>query len=228
TPTVTATPTATPTGSGLILYYDFGNTASYSEGNSNINDLSGIGNNATIQGTIGINYNPDNGGFVRFETAKNHWISTSKTNSQFGIQNGSYSIVFVAKRYSGSGEQLVFGNAGTSATRSMLQGGYIDSTVRFDHFNAGISTGNVTNPSTWYHITMTYDFATSTGRIYINGVLSQSGSMLSLTGNQEVILGRYASNTQNVDLGLAQIYNKTLNSTEITNLFNTQKTRFGI
>ncbi|ERM80219.1 hypothetical protein P872_14110 [Rhodonellum psychrophilum GCM71 = DSM 17998] len=110
----------------------------------------------------------------------------------------------------------------------MLQGGYIDSTVRFDHFNAGISTGNVTNPSTWYHITMTYDFATSTGRIYINGVLSQSGSMLSLTGNQEVILGRYASNTQNVDLGLAQIYNKTLNSTEITNLFNTQKTRFGI
>lgn len=226
--------------SSLQLDYDFGNLASYNVNNPLVvNDLSDKGNHGVAANASAWAWIADFGGYARFEAWRQSYLRTQKTNSHFGIQNGSYSLLYIIKRFTG-GEQFVFGNLGTNTFREMLHSGVRDSGVLHSHFGAGVTTGNnVIAVSIWYHIVCTYDVTQITpenpnsisARIYINGVEIVSGSVTSMLGNGELVLGTWGSGGafySYIDVGRAQVYNKTLSQAEITTLFNSQKTRFGI
>jgi hypothetical protein len=97
------------------------------------------------------------------------------------------------------------------------------------------STGFTPSNNTWYHLTFTteYDGTNTTSKIYINGVLNNSGSF---TGSQTEYFrspfaigdGRnYASwYPFNGEVSNVKIYNKTLTAAEVLQNFNATKSRF--
>jgi hypothetical protein len=98
------------------------------------------------------------------------------------------------------------------------------------------STGFTPSNGTWYHLTFTteYDGTNTTSKIYINGVLNNSGSF---TGSQTqhsqgfaIGDGRDSGNWYpfNGKVSNVKIYDKTLTAAEVLQNFNATKSRFSL
>ena len=203
---------------GLVFCMDAGNTQCFISGESTctdlVKDLTG-----TLSGTV---YSSDG--------------------------NGSFS-------FDGSNDIINLGNqsiGGTTAL-SVLAWVYLDDTSNTtiigkyasNNWNIGIYSGlwfgiktsgwgGITgdNPPTneWAHVAGTWDG--STQKVYINGVENQSGSKTGTItyGSQDVIIGNLEGATgfyYDGKIGPILVYDKALTATEITQNYNTQKSRFG-
>jgi hypothetical protein len=101
---------------------------------------------------------------------------------------------------------------------------------------AGPSITPYYNKSYWTHLTAVWDSGNSQTRLYINGELTGTSSVSyfsNANGGRLVIGGAYNSNNTlikegSVDIACYHQYNRVLTTTEITQNFNAQKTRFGL
>ena len=218
--------------SGLRLYLDAGNTSSYPGTGTIWSDLSGNGNNGTLEN--GPTFDSANGGSIVFD-GYDDYVNCGTSNitplsysvgccitlksliyqetfvSKSDVINDIYDSTFVLG-YTGHNKKFIIG--------SKLTSGY--------HVECGSSF--IPTINTIYHIYGTYDSSTFTYKLYINGVLVNSqvenfGIIMSPT--HRIRVGAAYTNSGNPRKGNiynVQIYNRVLSSQEILQNFTATTT----
>ncbi len=205
---------------GLKMYFNF---AGGGFSGTTVTDFTGI-TNGTLTGGA---YNSGNGGYMTLNGTSD-FINTNRTSngSDIGIFYGSWSIVYCVRFPNITGIKNVFGSSNAPGVN--VQSGATNATITYVQ-NGNTSTYSSISASTWYHVVVSYDYAAYTPKIYINGVLQVTGFAERMTGADWLVyLGRTNTTYYAFDLGLAMIYNKIVTGEEVSNIYNNQKSRFGL
>ena len=214
---------------GLVLHLDASAPDSYPTTGTTWGDISTQTNNGVL--TNGPTYNSSNQGNIIFDGI-NDYVEIANNSSL----NISSTITLESWMYATSTSTVQ--NVICKSSQSQNTG-YIFprtdngwSNIYFYLHIGGWQTLNTTFPAlnTWYHTVATYDGATML--IYLNGTQvaskAQSGTITTntnilaigqQTGYGEYFGGRVAS---------VKVYNRALNSTEVSHNYNVQKARYGL
>jgi hypothetical protein len=236
TPTITPTPTATPVPSiptGSLFYYDPGNISSYPGSGSILYDLSGNGRNATIN--TGITWTSGSAAYFNLNGNDNNSI-TGTTLSQTYTSWSMWSAIYRNDR--GSYDGFMFERtAGSNANG-------IGAFSVEDQFDISVNNGTeiveggpgrmVTG--SWMFLAGAVDNTTVTSMVYKSGsldtYLSLSKSAGSSNFDNAIVLGEDKEagqdRTMNGRIGPALMYDRKLSTTELTQINDFFKTRYGI
>jgi hypothetical protein len=99
--------------------------------------------------------------------------------------------------------------------------------------NTETYASSIENKNTWLYAVGTryFDGTNTTIKLYINGILKQTSSMVGAqaTTSNTWVLGRYYGGRAMIgNIAIVQVYNKELTQTEVLQNFNAQKGRFGL
>ena len=209
---------STPVQSGLVLYWDFAPGKSYTGSGTSVSDLSGNGNNGTINGS-GTYSSSTYGGTYLLVTGGNT-INTSSPN----LSSSNYTVMGSTKLTGSANNRVI-----SSQNNNWLLGnwgGYINQYYAEGWVNgAGSSGGLDTNWHIW----------TGTGRgtytFYNNNSLITSNSSGS-QGPNGFAINQYVGNTyaesSNAYFGFLLVYNRVLTTDEMTYNYNIFKARYGL
>ena len=215
--------------SGLVLHLDAGNSLSYSGSGTTWNDISGNGSNVTLTST---SYNPANGGSIVFNGTSGYadfnakilntnvvtvemWVKTNSLTSPIGM-------------YFSFGFYDVWTNGGNIGYNTSSGDQFGIESSRVDYL--GIE-GN------WRHLVFVMNAGSKTNnKIYVNG---ESQSMLQIGGTFNTTNANFNSGTgrisswrndldwrMNMQVANFKVYKRELTQQEITNNFNTSRTKF--
>jgi len=218
---------------GLVLYLDAANTRSYVSGSTTWTDLSRSGNNGTL--TNGPTFNSGNGGSIVFD-GSNDFAQISAINVGLNF------TICVWARPNLASRQLLFSNSYRYFTNEGFlfcianNGTDIFLSVGQDQEVAVSTTGYVA-ANTWFYGCATFNGTIA--RLFVNGLetsyATQSGNISTILYNTNpAYLGRWLlAGTTAYDLfsgriGITQLYNRALSSTEVLQNFNATRARFGI
>lgn len=219
----------------LITHYDFGN-GSYSGSGTTLTDLSGNGNNGTLQAAP--TYSALQGGtFLLNGTSQYISTTTSFVNPQAQTQCIWFKTTSAAGKKLCGFENTQTGTGTTSYDRMMWVG--TDGKVYAGIWTGVISTAvsNTTlNNNIWHHAVFTFTGTLLT--LYIDG-FPQTTSVATTatdTGAGWYRIGSYttAGWTNAVNgyfsgtIGPFQLYNRALTSDEVSMNFNAGRIRFGV
>lgn len=221
---------------GLMLYLDAGITSSYPGSGTTWYDLSGNSRNATLVNTPTYD-STTNGGLFSFNDAQYEYA----TIPNIGDLNAFSIEVWcrVHKSLTGKVTSVITNQFDLSTKLNFSIGTNRAPTsynMSFGYYNGAWRNVNgfAASLDIWYHLIGTYNG--STLKFYKNGTLdtetNYSGTPQS--GGEIRIARRWdesATNSSNFfdgDIALVRIYNTALNSTEITQNYDSQKTRFGL
>lgn len=195
----------------------------YYFGNTVWKDVSG--NNRTATLTNGPLFNSSNGGNIIFDGVDDYVITPS------GGSYSEYTFMFFCKWITDTANSSrIFGCDGfgtyTIFTPYNVAFHYNQSAGSSTVLSSGVNVGL----GTWCHVAVTVSTLSSSARIYINGVLTNATSTIpyvNLSGNL-FIGAQYTNLLANCNIALFQLYNRVLSATEISQNFQTDKTRFGL
>jgi hypothetical protein len=226
---------------GLVLNLDAGFTPSYPTTGTTWYDLSGNSYNATL--TNGPTFNSGSGGSIVFDgsddfvkttavngtgimnptlygevISANVWLrSTSTQASQYAITSGAYTGTV-------TGICLVVNDGGVSGNEFV---GITTSTKRY------VSTGNnFVSVNEWVNVCFTIDGTNM--YVYKNGSLiaTESGGSNNGGSNNAGLQLSGPNNSPGLlfvgNIAITQIYNRTLSAAEVSQNYNSQKSRFGL
>ena len=219
---------------GLVLNLDAANTKSYVSGSTAWTDISRGGNNGTL--VNGPTFNSGNGGSIVFDGTNDYCqtISNPITNNSSFTLAGWFNLTTLGGSVARpliDGGNLVVGT-----------GGYTLSTDTSDRIYMACDAGYKTittpiNVNQWYYIVGVATFGTPyTINIYVNTNLgttfasSNSNSMtntLNYVRLGQVVVGR-GTRSYIGNIAQTQIYNRALSQQEITQNYNSLKSRFGL
>lgn len=214
---------------GLVVYFDTGNSKSYTSGSATCTDISNTGNNGSLVNSP--TFDGNNGGSIVLNgssqvinIANN---STLNVTSQISLEAWIYPT-------KNSGYQNVISKSSSAASNGYIyprtDNGWTQSVFYLNV--GGWSTLSATWPSInrWHHTIGTYDG--SNMRIYINGMQAASKSQtgtISTNTNQLVIGNQPAYNEYyGGRIGIIKMYNRALTTTEVLQNFNATRARFGV
>jgi hypothetical protein len=218
-----------------VLSLDAGNIASYPGTGTVWTDLvDGRQFNLLGDPSSGVpTYEPGNGGKIGFYAPAGHYaVCTTSLPSmtKFTLSiwhywsggNTGVSPCIISEIYPGTNGKINYLIGDVSGG---LKGGY---------FNGGfqMSPGFSLDPDNWYHIVVTCD-ASQVVKIYLNNTLigtTQTTGDQPTSSNGGINLMRRWDNPEYWGGYLAKvdIYNKALNQTQITEIWNSNKSRFGL
>jgi hypothetical protein len=209
----------------------------YYFGNTVWKDVSSNGNDSALVNTNSQNYFSTNAGYIAFD-GTNDYVSISSPNTNTRLQNNYQTISFFVYITSVGPNACAFlYTVGGNANGVSI--GWLTDSVRFFISNGASNlnyTVNMTNAlNTWMNITCIIDNVNRTMTAYKNGSLVGTSSQWSaftppssavtignnsMTGNTgDFIKGRIAN---------VQVYNRSLTATEISQNYESDKTRFGL
>lgn len=216
--------------SGLVLSLDAANTKSYPGSGTTWTDLSGNGNNFTLNNSPifssniftfdGTNQTASSAAVVPFQVCNTDFtirvlFKTSSTGSNDGI------ILFGSGPFNAAGKGLELRKRGINNLEFTLN----------DGVGSGIRTtisGNYTN--VWTDLCITFLKSTES-KYYVNGVFGQTTSYAGETNITDTFtfnIGRGNDSFFPGDIALVCLYNRVLNSSEISQNFNALRSRYGI
>lgn len=221
--------------SGLVLYYDPSNSASYSGSGTTVNDLSGNGLNGTMSNiTYTTPYFAYNGTNSTISVADNALLEPGAND--FTIETWVY--------YS-----VIAGSTRTFVSKTNNNGGSADwsygmrtNSASATYFEVGNGTTSVTSPSqnlstgTWYQLVGVWtNIASNSIELYINGasIGSNSHSFTSIKNSTNPLyLGSYNggefSQWFNGRMGVVRMYNNALSATQVLQNYNATKSLYGL
>lgn len=206
---------------GLILCYDAANVRSYSGSGTSITDLSSNGKSGTL--TNGPTFSSTYGGGIVLDGV-NDWIDISNSSS-FITGTNPFTIESWTNKTSGS-YGAILGNYGSGYSTGLwwaTAGLYIQGSVyHSDHSNAmaGVHHSAVTRDSSGNVVLYRDGVQVGTGVLTSSipsGINWRIGA--DVNGGAEPLTG---------SIYVVKAYNKVLTSTEISQNFNSLRTRFGI
>ena len=219
---------------GLVLNLDAGFLPSYPTTGATWYDVSGNNNHATLVNSP--TFSSSSGGAVVFDGVNDYAYIPATNNLSFNNSSFSYSLIFSIPDWTFTSERIVleYGVSGYSGYyqitfypdkttfRTLGIGGYstwFDTTVNF------LADQN-------YNVVLTYNLATSLVSLYINGVLVNSATRTGTSSSTPQILYIYSRGGTNWfqkgNLYNILAYNIALSSSQVTQNFNAQKSRFGL
>lgn len=244
--------------SGLVLYYDFGNTSCYSGSGTTINDLTANANTATMIGTPAITYSSSNGGILVYPSSNttsylsipaatsindlsaltvNLWVNpTTIINNPFFYKSDNNNV----QGWWAGMETGINGGANNGIGFARVLSG---TDLRYFVSMTGM------NAATWVMVTITFDgvapaVTSPNVHVYFNGVenttvtFTANGSgTTSSDATQPLYFGRNDASTSTGgstvsnlvgSQGITLLYNRVLSQTEITQNFNATRTTYGI
>jgi hypothetical protein len=222
---------------GLVLHLDAGSRKSYVGSGTAWSDLSGNNNSGSLVNTP--TFNTANQGCLTFNGTSQlanlpnsatlqPTVFTISAHVYPSIFNSNQRTIFSSYSQSPNVAGMALQIAGNNQIRVFVGNntGVTNGTNYRDLLNTGVQVP----VNTWSHITATYDGATI--RTYYNTVLN---STLGWAGGTAYAAANTASISAVVGAGWfqglisdVQLYNRALSATEITQNYNTFKTRFGL
>ena len=220
---------------GLVLALDAGNTKSYPGSGTTWTDLSGNGNNGTLENDVG--YDSGNGGALSFDGTDDY---ATLSSSQIAPGTGAFTWNFWAKHiptaeigpgtssilFSGTGSNTLYGVVSMdSRTYGVL---YYAQGYRIADYDTAFN-------DQWWHIAFVGNGGVSGSRtlkLYRNGV--QAGSTYTYDYNftsTTPYIGRnhsYAPESMRGFISNTTYYNRELTASEIQQNYNALRGRFGI
>ena len=212
---------------GLKVYLDALNPASYSGSGTTWYDLSGNGNDVSMQNSGSITWSPGPTGY--FSTVANGWFNrTSASNVPIG--NSPYTLsawVQLGSSWNGNGFMSI-GPFGNGNEANAFRAGSTNQLLNYWWGNDLSVNISVSPTNGWFNAVAKYDGTTRS--IWVNGVLAGSDTpvghnvtssdiQISKTAGNEYLQGNIAQ---------ALIYNVALSGSEILANFNASKSRFGL
>jgi hypothetical protein len=235
-------PTGTnPVTNGLILYLDATRSASYGGTGTTWNDISGQSpaNTATLVGSPTFGSGNLSEGYGSLTFSGTNYATTSKSNISLsaatfiawvnpsGIQGGLTGIIFNRS-----------GNFGSTAPATGLD--FSNNNAIGYHWNDAVSTytwnSNLQVPvNTWSLIALTITSTSATAYLYnasapLGSSANNSVSHASLNGLNFIIANEPGGPNRSYigKIGTAMVYSTALSSSDITSIFNAQKSAFGL
>ena len=219
---------------GALLYVDAGQTASYPGSGTTWTDLSGNGNNVTLNGSP--TYSGQYSGYISFNGTTAQYGST--TAGKFNTAYTGKTVVVAARMNASawtngvSQYRCLFGtNTGTRNFNTYI---YHDtSNLFYIHYSSnglgGLSNSIPISTNQWIVIAVTHNI-NGTLTYYLNGqqVSSQTGitfSQYASNGGEFVGAG---DNYWYGDIALCAVYGRALSSDEITQNFNALRNRYSL
>jgi hypothetical protein len=213
--------------SGLVLHLDAGNTASYSGTGTTWNDLSGNGSHVTLTSTT---YSAANGGSIVF----NGTSSYANFNANIGNTNVVTAEMWV--KTNSLTDSMYFG---FNVYDAFINSGSVGfNTANSDQYGISSTIVNYLGiQGTWKHLVFVmYAGSKTNNKIYVNG---ESQALTQIFGAFNPANATFNSGAGRISSWLYgttwlasmnvssfKLYNRELTQQEITNNFNTGKTRF--
>jgi hypothetical protein len=204
----------------MVLYLDVGNTRSYPGSGSVIRDMSGAGNDGTLNNSP--TYSSSNGGILQFNGTTS--TITVPAGTTLNLASGQSTVIGSA-RYSGATR----GRMINALNNNWLIGHWSATTENYyaEGWVTGVGVG--ANDTNWRIVAATGDTAIDTQVGYINGVQTINGSGGSQGPNGIAIAaanGTYEYSTG--EFGFVLVYNRILSATEILSVHNAFKSRYSL
>lgn len=214
---------------GLILHLDAGNHKSYPGSGIIWNDLSGNNNHGTL--INGPYYSSLNTGYIVFD-GTNDYVSFTNT-PQIAQSVYSSTIEIIAYRSRTNAFEVIFGG-GTESTNNALYMGFRGTPSNFMYAYYGNDQDGLTplSNSLWNRYAAIYNNSTQGRYRYFNNSLLSpfSTSGITNTSANRFFLGAFNGGTVGHpfqgNISLIRIYNRELNSTELTQNYNALKGRY--
>ena len=208
---------------GLVVYLDAGNKNSYGGSGTTWTDLQG-------------NYN---GTLVNGPTYSDNYINLDGSNDYIGLGTffdyNKYTIALWVNPGSTQNTYAdIFDNNHTGTQNFVCQQN-VNNLNEYEFSMIGASTYSATglftlSANTWTFLSFTFDG--SVARSYINGSLNGTGGSMTpnyVSPNFRLGSWHYGdSRFWNGKYGNCMIYNRHLSASEITQIYNVQKSRFGL
>ena len=210
---------------GLVLCLDAANRKSYPTTGNTWTDLSGLGNNGTLQNGVG--YTGSNGGSLSFDGVDDYVSGSIPTINSWSMCLWYLSTDITSKAvfypFSGTTTANGLGFGGSFSVDTVNRWYFFDGVNTFSNSNTAVTT------NVWYNLVVTK--SSTTYNLYKNGSLSlnTTGVDLSLTqynlGRRGSLGGEWYSKG---NIAQASIYNRALSASEIRQNYNATKSRYGI
>jgi hypothetical protein len=216
----------------LVLYLDAGNVSSYPGSGNTWTDISGTGNNATLFNTP--TYSSLNNGYLQFNGTNQYGVLSSPSTLPSGNQ-----VTLCVWQYGTTAKASNLFCAEASGNRTInIHAPWSDGNFYWDCGASGASFDRIyiSQSSTytgWHYWVFTKNASTGTMAMYRDNTSIQTGTGLTYTipTSTAANIGRESMTAVNYYQGYIaqiQIYNRVLNSTELTQNYNADRARYGL
>ena len=219
-----------PYDSSLVLNLDASNQRSYLGSGTAWNDLSGKGSNGTLSGTGNSLTNTGIGSTIDslyFNGSANASLVTGNFN--YGTNARTIMVWARATNFNQYGHPFSYGTNATNQATGIAQGNFGGAWGTYSSGVEFLNGGSSVSLNTWYHVVTTYDSTNAT--VYVNGAVIVGPSPRSYNVTQSLAyVGRYVGTGEDWIGNIAQVmfYNRSLSGSEIQQIYNTQKKRYGL
>lgn len=214
--------------SGLIIQVDAGNSSSYPGSGTTWTDISGNGNGATL---VGLGYTSDGGGAITFP-------NNCASYATFGDKNAFttlFSFFLWVKRSNTDNARIMSKDIGYFTNREYAiqvgASGQLNTIVWNQSGTLAIASGGGTIGTGWVMVGGTWDG--STIRTYINNSVNSTATLSGTTTYNSSVpleLGRVQEGCFEPfsgSIAMMIMYNRAVSGTEVTQIFNAYKGRYG-
>jgi hypothetical protein len=214
--------------SGLLIQVDAGNSSSYPGSGTTWTDISGNGNSATL---VGLGYTSDGGGAITFP-------NNCSSYATFGDKNAfttKFSFFLWVKRSNGANARIMSKDIGYYTNREYAiqvgGSGQLNTIVWNQSGTLAIASGGGNIGTGWTMVGGTWDG--STIRTYNNNALNSTAALSGTTtynSSMPLELGRVQEGCFEPFAGsiaMMIMYNRAVSGTEVTQIFNAYKSRYG-
>ena len=219
--------------SNLLVHLDAGDNASYPGTGTTWTDLTGNGYHGTL--TNGPTYDSANSGSIVTDGTDDYIKINSVAGTGTSTQSQTYevwinpsdndgNIMYMSANSDGSGWNMPPMAASSGNFRGKIwNNNFLTSTSSFTQGN-------------WYQVVLVFDNSAGTQELFVNSTSNASQSSISYTSsgvNNYVWLGAANSGSDNTGFlaakyGIWRIYDKALSSSEVTQNWNANRTRYGL
>jgi hypothetical protein len=212
---------------GLRLYLDAGDSSSYPGTDTIWYDLSGNGNDVTMQNSGNIAWTQ--GGASYFSIGGNGWFSRLNGNN-IPTGNSPYTLsawVGLDSVWSAQGIMSI-GSFGVGNQSNALRTGTTNQIIHYWWGNDISANSSLVNPNSWVNAVANFDGTTR--KLFVNGVLigSDTPTGHNVTNSNIQIAKTYSNEYLSAKMAQALIYDVALSDAEVLQNFNNSKSRFGL
>ncbi len=212
---------------GMVLYLDASNATSYSGTGNTWYDLSGNGNNVTMQNSGSITWN--NTGPIYFSTGVDGWFSNPSGNNM-PIGDSQYTFIIWVQldtNWSANGFMSI-GTFYIGNESNAFRTGTTNQLINYWWGNDLSVNSSLSPTNAWFNAVAKYDGTTRS--IWVNGSIVSSdvpGTGHNVTSSAIQIAKTLGSEYLYGNVAEVLIYNTSLSNSEIVQYYNATKSRFG-